>query len=257
MLKTILSPLLLSFVLLFAGLGLTFRRWKKLQKAERCSSVVFGAGTIILFIYSMPFVASNMAGCLEYDYLSYSQSAIKQLDVIVVLAGGLNRGQDVIQDELTGLTYSRTVAGIRAFKSSNARIIVMSGGARDIKNTSMVDAMRSLAIEMGVPVDKIRVDPLSRNTFEHPVMVLDLPGINKIDRIGVATSAWHLPRAMTEFRRYFSNAAAIPCDYSGFGSTNGWLNFIPSAGALEKSTTIIHEFIGGYWYRVRHACEWN
>lgn len=226
-----------------------------MQKTERCSLVFFGFGTIVLFIFSMPFVASNMAGYLEHDYRSYNRSAIKQLDAIVVLAGGLKRGHGIVADEPTGLTYSRTVAGVRAFKSSNARIIVMSGGTGVQDDRRMVDAMRFLAIEMGVSADRIRVDPLSRNTFEHPVRVLDLPRINRTDRIGVSTSAWHLPRVMAEFRRYFSNAIAIPCDYGSLGSGDGWSNFIPSVNALEKNTTIIHEFIGRCWYRFRHACE--
>jgi len=194
---------------------------------------------------------------LEQDYLSYNRPAIKQLDVIVVLAGGFSRGQDAIQDELTGLTYSRTVAGIRAFKLSNARNIVMSGGTGDIKDTRMVDAMRSLALEMEVPKNRIKIDPLSRNTFEHPMQVLDLPEINNTDRIGVSTSAWHLPRAMTEFRRYFPNVVAIPCNYASPVSENRWSCFIPSVGALEKNTTIIHEHIGRWWYWIRHALKDN
>lgn len=209
----------------------------------------------MLFIFSLPFVASSMAAFLEDNYRVYNRSAIEPVNVVIVLAGGLKRGQNAVQDELTGLTYSRVVAGVRAFKASNARIIVMSGGSGAPDDIRMVGAMRSLAVEMEVPADKIRVDPLSRNTFEHPVRVLDLSGINRTDRIGVVTSAWHLPRTMAEFRRYFPNAVAIPCDYGSLGSGDGWSNFIPSVNALKKNTTIIHEFIGRCWYRFRHACE--
>ena len=85
--------------------------------------------------------------------------------------------------------------------------------------------------------------------------VLDLPGINRTDRIGVSTSAWHLSRAMAEFRRYFPNAVAIPCNYGSPGSGNGWSSFIPSVGALETNTTLIYEYIGRCWYRIKHACE--
>lgn len=255
MIKTLLSPLLFSLVFLFTGLGITLGQWKKLPKTERCPVLLLVFGTILLFSFSLPFVSSTMTGHLEYYYSSHNRSALRSLDVIVVLAGGLKRRQGNIEDELTGLTYSRTVTGVRAFKSSNAQIIVMSGGTGDIKDTRLVDAMRSLVLEMGVPADKIRVDPLSRNTLEHPVRILDLPGINRTDRIGVSTSAWHLPRAMAEFRRYFSNAVAIPCNYGSPGSGNGWSSFIPSVGALEKNTTIMHEFIGRCWYQIRHACE--
>lgn len=84
-----------------------------------------------------------------------------------------------------------------------------------------------------------------------------MPGVSRSDRIGVTTSAWHLLRAMAEFRRYFPKAIAIPCDYSSHGSDNGWLNFIPNVDALEKNTTIMHEYIGRCWYLIRHACEGN
>ena len=165
MIKTLLSPLLLSFVCLFTGLGLTSRRWKKLTKIQRCSLLLLGFGTMMLFVFSLPFVSSNIASYLENDYLSYNRSAIEQLDVIVVLAGGLKRGHGTAEDELTGLTYSRTVAGIRAFKSTNAQFIVMSVGTVDSKYTRMVDIMRSLSLVMWVPIDILIVYPLSLNTF--------------------------------------------------------------------------------------------
>lgn len=232
-------------------------RWKKLPKTERCSLVFLAFGTAVLFIFSLPVVASNMAQHLEHYYLTDDQAALHSADVVVVLAGGLKRGKGSVVDELTGLTYARVAAGVRAFKSSKARLIVMSGGSGDPQDTRMVKLMRSLAMEMGVPADRIRIDPLSRNTLEHPVNLLKLGGISSADKIGVVTSAWHLPRAMEEFKRYFPNCVAIPCDYLGAGSRKGLLAFIPSVGALENSTTILHEYIGRLWYRIKHGSKLN
>ncbi len=226
-----------------------------MSKTERCPILLLVFGTMLLFIFSLPFVSSNIAGYLERDYQSYDKSVIKQLDVIVVLAGGLKRGHGTVADELTGSTYSRTVAGVRAFKLSNARLIVMSGGTGDIKDTRMVDAMRFLAVEMGAPADQVRVDPLSRNTFEHPLFLLKLRGISSSDKIGVVTAAWHMRRAIGEFERYFPNCVAIPCNYSGAGANRRLSEFVPNVGALGKNTTILHEYIGRCWYQIRHAWE--
>ncbi|NQT27624.1 YdcF family protein [candidate division KSB1 bacterium] len=251
MIKVFLSPLFASLVLIIIALVFVFHQRKKFSKVGRNSIYIALFGTISLFTFSLPSVSFLLAKSLEHNYLSYDGSALKQLDVIVVLASGFKRGNETVADELTGTTYSRTVTGIRAFKTSNARIIVMSGGTGDILDTNMVCLMRSLAIEMGIPKNKIIIDPLSCTTFDHPVRVIGLSEVTKNDQIGVATSAWHLPRAMVEFRKYFSKVIAIPCDYYSLKIDKKWLLFFPSIFALEASRAVIHELIGYCWYRIK------
>src|SRR5690606_41206630 len=71
-------------------------------------------------------------------------------------------------------------------------------------------AMKQLAVELGVPEDRIVVEPNARNTREHPIELLRLRVVEPDDTIGVVTSSWHLPRAMREFEKVFPDVVAVP-----------------------------------------------
>jgi hypothetical protein len=81
MIKAFLFPLFLSFAFLLAALLMMLQRLRKLSKIERCFLLLLSFGTMGLFVFSLPFVSSNMEHHLEHDYQLHDRSAIKQLDV--------------------------------------------------------------------------------------------------------------------------------------------------------------------------------
>jgi uncharacterized SAM-binding protein YcdF (DUF218 family) len=115
----------------------------------------------------------------------------------------------------------------------------------------MVDLMRELAVEHGVPQEKILLEPFSRNTFEHPREVRKLAQIDETATIAVVTDAWHLPRAIAEFKRYFQRVKPISCGIHTL-PTVGLGDLLPQVEALELTAMMMHEYIGSVWYSLRH-----
>ena len=111
--------------------------------------------------------------------------------------------------------------------------------------------MRDLAIEQGVPPERILFEPFSRNTFEHPLGLRELAQISEADTVVVVTDAFHITRAMGEFKRYFPRVIPIPCDVRGRPSA-GPRQFLPHVGALGRSTAMLQEYLGVVWYGIRH-----
>ncbi len=143
-------------------------------------------------------------------YLSPQDKLVKT-DAIVVISGGE--------------TDLRVKEGVKLFQESWAPLIIMSGAARDA-GESNAEAMKRLAVKIGVPADKILVEKESRNTFDNAKFTRDLLDDNNIQSIILVTSPYHQRRASLTFNRYLGDSAKI-VNHSAADSAwrkNGWWN---------------------------------
>ena len=186
----------------------------------------------IVLVLSMPIVAIGLERTLERAPRGEGEP-----EVIAVVSGGVAPSVDRV---LTAAQWWRAHPG--------ARLIIggadtLAGGRLSTKN---VELMRELAIVHGVDPAAIVLETRSRNTREHPIALLQIPGITPRTRVGLVTSAWHMRRAAASFRRRFAvviEHAAPPSETT--------LSPLPSSDALAYSTTMLREWIGIIWYAVR------
>ena len=204
----------------------------------------------IMWILSVPVVSTMIERSL---YIEQSISNL-QLDLIAVLAGGYIPGDSIEQDILINETENRVLNGVVWWKQNQRAVLVMSGvehfdGRRKSRQTEL---MTRIAINAGVPESKIVTDTLSSNTFEHPQNIQELSGINSENSVGVVTSRWHMRRAIWSFQQYFTNVHPSPFA-SDFAKNSNftWRNIIPHPGSLSSTTTMIHEWIGLLWYKLK------
>jgi uncharacterized SAM-binding protein YcdF (DUF218 family) len=245
MFKIVLSPLFIGLVALAVGQAVLFRRWRQLTRLERGACLLLAVSTGTLLVASLPIVANLFLFSLERQYEEPSAADLVRANAVVALDGGYVKGKDPSQDRLGEASSSRVFCGVDGFKQSGAKWLIMSGGGRS------VELMRDLAIQQGVPPEQVLLEPLSRNTFEHPLEVRKLAQVSEADTLAIATDAFHIPRAMREFKRYFPRAIPVPCDVHA-SPTVGPRQFLPQVGALGRSTAVLHEYLGVIWYSVRH-----
>lgn len=201
---------------------------------------------MFLIILSTPYIASYLRFNLE-KRVSYTElNSLPDIDVVVVLAAGVKKYKDPLEDELA--SPYRVIKSAWAFKKTKARLLVMSGGTGIKGENRMVRTMKRLAIELGIPEEKVILDSMSRNTFEHAISVSKMSEIKEADRIGLVTTAWHMPRAFKEFQRRFAYVVPISCGKK-FKLPSGLGAWLPNVSALSASTMIIQERIGYLWYR--------
>ena len=193
----------------------------------------------------MPVVSVQLAGYLERPYLNYS---VDDVEVVTVLSGGILRGPGPELDKLGASTMARVIRGVRAFKESDASLLVMQGYSSTV-GERMTILMKELAEDMGIEEELIIREPYSRTTFEHPIELIKI--IEETDKIAVVTSAWHLNRAVREFEQYFAEVIPIPAEFYSYNLSGGMHDWLPQVSALEVSTKVIHELIGMMWYRVK------
>jgi uncharacterized SAM-binding protein YcdF (DUF218 family) len=101
-----------------------------------------------------------------------------------------------------GDTSARTESAIQLYKNGWAPIVIFSGAAQDQSGPSNAEAMRSQAINEGVPKDAIHIDEYARSTEQNAQNADPLFHELNISNIILTTSPYHQRRASLEFNRY-------------------------------------------------------
>lgn len=174
---------------------------------------------------------------------------VSKLDIVVVLGGGISEDKYLKETMPSQRTASRLIHAVQVFRKSDANYLVCAGKGEG--KLSEAETMGRSVERLGVPADKIKLDPDSRNTREHAIE-LNKMFRNKNIRIGLVTSAYHMKRSEREFRKYFRNVNPLPSDYLYSTPTAPLVfSFIPNSGSLHKTSIAFHEIIGIIWYRIK------
>ena len=248
MAKIITQPLMLFLCLMIAGVLVSWIA-NRLHGAflRRLALVVACVSLVLLAALSTPAVAS-----LLRDSLAVPSGPAVTPDYIVVLAGGYSAAAMPDQDSLSSESMQRVLAGVHDWKQHPSARMIFTGAVRKGSRSlgRITELMAEVAICHGVPPAAIIRETAARNTREHPIYVLRLPGVGGGSGLAIVTSRIHERRALIEFRRYFTRvwATPIPEAYSWRGTQ--WGDWIPQNDGLVASTAAIQEWVGILWYRI-------
>lgn len=253
LLKSISTPIVWILAFLIFGLILT----RELRKRPRLNVgwYFLSFATCILYLLSITPASTILVYSLECQYQPPSQEVLEAVDIVVVLGGGVMLSGGFRRcPEASGATYSRIFNGIKIFRQSGAKVLVLSGAGGQRDGETNADVMKDIAIALGIFENKIIIEGESRNTMEHAIELVKLFPLEERMRIGLATSALHMPRTMQAFRKKFSKntIVPIPAGYIYSPLKYSFKNLIPHSGAFSTSSYAIHEWIGMLWYRARY-----
>ena len=207
--KSISTPIVLILVFLIFGLILTGKLRKKPRLNVGWYFLIFA--TCILYFLSIKPVSNILVYSLECQYQFPSREILERVDIMVILGGGvMSSGGFRKSPEASGTTYSRVFNGVKIFRQSGAKVLVLSGAGRQRNDETNADVMKDIAIALGIPENKTITEGKSRNTMEHAIELAKLfPPDEKI-RIGIVTSALHMKRAVLAFYEKFPQHSIIP-----------------------------------------------
>ena len=240
-LKSLLDPVVVLLAVLAAGYLVARRR------GDRRGRAVFLMAFALVYVASTAPLSESLCYLLErHSYASVPDDR-RPLDVVVVLAGGVTSNRSLGTAVINRQSTIRLVRAIEVFHSSGARYLVCSGSMPFLNEAGL---MAETAGRLGVPAGSIRIDVRSTNTREHPVEVSKMFP-DKHVRIGLVTSAYHMPRSTHEFRKYFPGLVAYPTDFMYSYRRFTIFTLVPSAARLDKLSTAVSELVGIAWYRVK------
>jgi uncharacterized SAM-binding protein YcdF (DUF218 family) len=251
--KSFATPIVWVLALLVLGLILTTRgRSKRLFVAGRLLLLM---SVVLLTALSLNPVADLLTYPLESRYPHASPQGVGELDLVVVLGGGtLPAGPLRPQADLGKYSYPRFYHGVRIFRQSHAPLLAFCGGPPRPGAQSEAQLMKSMALHLGVPEEKIVAEIRSHNTFENLAYLAPLLPAGRNRQIGLVTSATHMRRSHEVAVRQFPDDTIVPIPVHFTYDPTGWSqeSIVPSARHLERSTVALHEWIGLLWYRLRH-----
>ena len=251
LLRSISTPIVWILAFLIFGLILT----RKLRKRSRLNVGWYFLilATCILYLLSIAPVSNLLVYSLECQYQPPSQEVLEGMDIMVILGGGvMSSGGFRKIPEASGATYFRVFNGVKVFRQSGAKVLVLSGAGGQREGETNADVMKDIAIALGIPENKIVTEGKSRNTMEHAIELAKLfPPEEKV-LIGIVTSALHIKRAVLAFYKKFPQNNIMPIPVGYIYSHPDWPidSFIPSASAFSTGSYAIHEWVGMLWYRL-------
>jgi uncharacterized SAM-binding protein YcdF (DUF218 family) len=250
------SPIVLLCIVIVVGAVLRQRRWSI-------------AGAVFLIVASLPVVADRLfawsqASVVPSDLAetvrpaTTSNDARRPADAIVVLGGAMSyvrpAGEPIAE---WGDAIDRVFGGIALARAERAPRLIFSGGGWIGQEglPSEGDRARELAIQAGVPADRIEVSPQALNTAGEATTIRKMFGAGQSDlarpKIILVTSAFHMPRAQITFETEGFEVLPYPVDFRAPVRRAVLEDWLPDPKALVKTDLVIREALGRGYYRLR------
>lgn len=251
-------PLGLACILILFSLALRGRaRWRTAALVTALALLWLGGNRL---------VAMSLLRSLEWRHLpspelrAYSERA----EVIVVL-GGATRALEYprLSSEVNEAGDRLLYAAQLYWRGVAPRILLSGGSARIAGEAGPTDAenMANVLGDIGIPREALVLEETSRNTRENALHTRSILSEQGIERIILVTSASHMPRAASVFRKVGFEVIPAPVDFQV--TQRGWAyytrpnlliqlyNLLPAAFHLEQTTRALKEYVGLVVYGLR------
>ena len=245
--KTLLLPLSSLLLLIIIALFLLQR-----QRTFAMILISFSVGTLLLL--SLPVVAKYLAATQEiYPPLKKDVIQNSSAQAIVVLGGGLRRPAPEYPQNVT--LKNRTLARVRyaALLARQTHLPLLVSGGKVLKADSPPESVVMAAVLNNEFSQQVRwQETNSRNTAENAAYTHKILSQYEVQRIILVTNALHMRRAVEQFELQGFSVLPAPTVFLSRTNALNLFSFLPSATALQKSTSVIHEIMGRAWYILRY-----
>ena len=261
LLPLLLYPLGLGLLLQLAG---TTGLARASRRARRWGLGLSGAGIGLIWLFAMPMISRQLIWGLEEQAAALTPATIPQADAVVVLGGGLRPALEPRQSVEVAEGGDRLLTGLRLLRRGRAPLLVTSGGRVSFTNGDPAPPeafwARDLAVELGLPPDRILLNPTSRTTAEEARDIGRTGRSRGWRRVILVTSAFHMPRSLATFhQRSGLDVIPVACDYQlpsrkNFGQPTAASlikGLVPDAEFLDLSSVALKEHLGLLVYRLK------
>jgi len=233
---------LISYLILPPGIYIAlFLIIEVLSRKRKIIYIPAVAGALSLYLISIePF-----KDLLFYPLESvYPKPKEVQGDVIVVLGGGAyNSGY------LKASSYKRLITAFLLHRRTG-KPLILSGGAA-IGTIPEAKIMKELLLEFGVEEKDIHADLRSRDTRENAIYVKKICERINCKSVTLVTSAFHMKRAVSVFKKSGLKVQPYPTDFKFEGRYNLYSLF-PKYSVFYDSSIAIREYIGLIFYTLAY-----
>ncbi len=239
LLTALVMPMLLVWLaILFSTIFL----WLQRQRALALWSLFIW---LIFTIASSPLTSYLLYRSLESGIAELTISEVEPLTAIVVLGGGTT---ETPQGRATvGRAGDRVILAAELYHASKVKKLITTGenisGLTSSKRKSGAEQTRELWAALGVDENAV-IGLGGRNTTEEMLAVKQwIEQLPAQERVGIITSAWHMPRALRLAKKQGLELVPIPADFAAANPPRHLLEILPSGGALGSLDVALKEYL--------------
>lgn len=207
-------PALLAWML-FLGLGLAGNRW-------------FGAW---------------LTAQVESSVTLVAPAEVPPLEALFVLGGGT--GESPLRPQLSD-AGDRVCAAAECWHAGRTKVVVVSGitilGMQETR--SLAQDTAGILQALGLPADAVRTLDTGRITREEVAAYKALVTKEGWTRIGLVTSAWHMPRALRLCRAQGLDPVPVSADRRGEVPVWSPVWLVPDDVGVYRTRAVLHELAG-------------
>jgi len=224
-LKKLLSSFLmpLSIGLILFVVGLIFLYVSKYKRAKFFLTLSFLWITMVSY---SPFSNAILAPLESQHVKLEQQNPVKY----ILLLGGDFKG--------------RSHEAIKLYHQIPNAKIITSGYPANEKISEALSSAKKL-MELGIPKEDIIMQEEPKDTKEEAVNIKNILGQEPFILV---TAAYHMPRALSLFRKHGLNPIVAP---TNFLVERNMFDLIPNGKNLRKSEIAFHEYLGKWWNQIK------
>lgn len=245
--KTLVLPIASLLILSIAGLFL-------LPFQRTLAMTLISISLAILLLLSLPVVAKHLAATQEiYPPINIATLDDFSAQAIVVLGGGLREPAPEYKQQVT--LQNRTLLRVRyaAILAKQTGLPLLVSGGQVLKEEFPAEAEIMASVLVNEFNQQVRwQEKKSRNTAENALYTQKILSKAGVERIVLVTNALHMRRAVEQFQLQGLQVMPAPTLFWSWSDELNLFSFLPSAGALQRSSFVIHEIIGRVWYKLRY-----
>jgi uncharacterized SAM-binding protein YcdF (DUF218 family) len=243
--SAMVQPVGISFVLVVTGLII----WK-LKHWSRAGAFLIVAGSAFLLVLSLPITSYLLLYSLEAQAGSYQDPDFLKSNGVqyIVVLGGVGSTDELTPADKSGDSIYRVLEGVRLWHGVPGSRLVLSGMAHPVSGNNL-ESMKSFPMYLGVESDALTIYANAWDTEDEAEFVSAFLGDSTF---ALVSSAYHIPRAMKQFRNKGLNAVASPCGFKAKTPPQLYRSFLPEGSALLGSELAIHEYLGQLWMNLKN-----
>ncbi len=202
---------------------------------------------ILLIAVSFRPIPINLARSLEKRHLPLLETP-SDITTIVVLGGGSSSDPSLpVSSQLSSQSLVRLTEGITHFNNLDSARLIVTGGAV-LDTVTIASLQRRMAIQLGVDSLHIEMADRALDTEMEAIAVREMV---QEDRIILVTSATHMHRSLTLFRKVGFEPLPAPTDHKAIESPFTLMKLFPSAWSVYVFRSAVHEYFGMAWSSLR------
>ncbi|MBC8519432.1 MAG: YdcF family protein [Gammaproteobacteria bacterium] len=231
------------------------------SRRRRFATTLIWAATSALYLFSTPWMMFKLAEQLETISPLQEMPVLErgQLAAIVVLGGGRYTAAPEFGRDVVGTS---TLARLRygAYLHRQTALPILVTGGTPLNEAAPESQLMADSLRDDFAIADVWQENKSINTWEHARFVPPVLRQKGVSTVVLVTHASHLPRALRVFQSSpeMEGMTIIPAPtaFTTKGKMDhGFGMWRPSAGALSKNVTFLHEWGGMLWYQIRYSAD--